>query len=96
MAQRIRIRDLLEYADLDVLRELADHLLDAGHSRNVVVDDVAAAIDAAVPFDLIVPGAVGAILESLDGPLLRIVARLIVDGVAKVRARRNEKRLQPA
>ena len=89
MSSRLRLSTLFAHVDQPALRDIAEHLLDAGHDRKKVVDDIVAAIDAAIPFAVLVPGAIGTLLESVDGPLARMVANLIVGAVEKARAHRQ-------
>lgn len=65
------------------LAALADSLLTAGHTPAEVAEDIAEVIDTAVDYNTLVPGAVGSILESLDGPILRIIAKIIVTAAVK-------------
>lgn len=82
-APRIRPSKLLGVIPRGQLARLADDLLSAGHSPAEVAIDIADVIDEAVDFASLVPGAVGSILESVDGPILRAVAGIIVAAAVK-------------
>lgn len=88
---RVRIKALSEHLDRPTLEQLAEHQLEAGHPTREVVHDIARAIDLAIPLDLLVPGAVGTLLESVDGPAVLLVANLLVTGVEKRRHRQRQK-----
>ncbi len=80
---RIRPAKLLGALPRGKLAALADSLLSAGHTPAEVAEDIAEVIDAAVDFSALVPGVAGSILESVDGPILRAVAGIIVAAAVK-------------
>lgn len=90
MTKRLMLSDILAYADEGTLRDIAVHLLEAGHGEDEVIKDIARALDAMVAFDRFVPNpVVGAALEAADGPLFLLVARLIVRAAKRAIARRH-------
>lgn len=91
---RLSLVTLFAHVDQPALRDIAKHQLIAGHDRKKVVDDLVAVMDAALPLDFLtslipIPGValVGSILETLDGPLLRLAANAIVTGIEKALAK---------
>lgn len=94
LARTPRLADILRKpAVREALQATAAAQLDAGHSPEDVADDVAAVLDALLPFDLLVPG-VGIALEAVDGIALRAIARAIVHAVQATqnRQRAHQKR----
>ena len=71
-----KIADILAHLDVPHLRAIAAHQLAAGHTREEVIADVVATIDALIPWSVI--GPVGVVIEALDGPLALLIAGLIV------------------
>lgn len=65
------------------LATLADELLSGGASPADAAEALAAVIDAAIDWTAIIPGVVGSILETADGPILRLVAGIIVGAAVK-------------
>jgi hypothetical protein len=79
---KIRLKDILAYVDVDALRTLAAEQLAAGHSREEVIEDIVALVDALVPWAVIIPGPAGVLVEAADGPIATAIAKLVV-GVAQ-------------
>lgn len=77
-APRLRLADVLKHVDIAAVGELAEALLEAGHSRDDIVHDVAGIVDQLLPFSVLVPGPAGLALEAIDGPVLLAIVRLVV------------------
>ncbi len=75
---RLRLADVIKHVDITAVGQLAEELLEAGHSRDEIVADVAALVDLALPFPVLVPGPAGLALEALDGPVLLAIIRVVV------------------
>lgn len=86
---KFRLTDILPHIDGATLRELAEHLLESGHSKEEAVADIVAAIDALVPWAILIPGPVGAVVEALDGPIANAIARLIVSAAASTKRKKK-------
>lgn len=43
-----------------------------------VIDDIVALVDAAVPWEAIIPGPAGAVVEAVDAPVAKAIARFVV------------------
>lgn len=71
-----KIADILAHINHTHLREIAAHQLASGHSREEVIADVVATIDALIPWGVIGPA--GVVIEAIDGPLATLIAGLIV------------------
>lgn len=80
---RLRPSKLLAAVPDAKLAKLADDLLSAGHTPAEVAEDIAAVLDAAIDFSALIPGAVGSILETVDGPIVKLVAGIIVAAARK-------------
>ena len=65
------------------LAHLADELLKGGLTPHEAAIELATVIDMAIDWTAIVPGVVGSILETADGPVLRLVAEIIVGAAVK-------------
>ena len=65
------------------LRAIARNLLQSGVSVDDTIEEVAQSIDAAVDWTTVIPGFVGAVLETVDGVVIRAVAGLIVHAIEK-------------
>ena len=50
--------------------DLADDVLDADGDEDKVLEAVADFVDTALPFNVIIPGPIGDIVEELDGPII--------------------------
>lgn len=50
--------------------DLADDVLEADGDEDKVLDAVAAFVDRALPFDVIIPGPLGGVVEQADGPII--------------------------
>lgn len=85
---KFRLADILAHLDSAALRSLAEHLLDAGHSREEAIADIVAMVDALVPWAVIIPGPIGVAVEALDGPIAKAIAGLVVNGVISARKRK--------
>ena len=83
MAAKFRIKAVLAELDIPALTDLARHLVASGHTREEAIDDIVALVDATIPWATILPGPAGAVIEAVDGPIARGIARLIVAGAAK-------------
>ena len=53
-----------------------DDLAEAGVDEDTAIQTVATIIDYALPMPALVPGAVGVVLEAVDGPVIQAVLRL--------------------
>ena len=84
---KIKIGDLLRSIDHATLRELAVHQLEAGHSRQEVIDDIVETIDALIPWSVI--GPVGTVIEAIDGPIAKGIATLIVNAAIAGKGKRH-------
>lgn len=69
---------ILDALPLDELLELARKLLQAGVSRDVVIDELVALADSLVDWRTIVRGLGGELLEAADGPVARAVIGVVV------------------
>jgi hypothetical protein len=65
------------------LAALADQLLAGGLSPHEAAVEIATVIDMAIDWTAILPGVVGSILETADGPVLRLVAEIVVGAAVK-------------
>jgi hypothetical protein len=81
MPRPIPLRDILPHIDIAALGELAEAQLDAGGTRHEAIDDVVAVMDALIPWDVLIPGPVGATVEALSPVVARAIARFVV-GIA--------------
>ena len=88
----MRLADILEHLDLSALRDLAEHQLGTGAAPRDVAQDIATAIDQLIPWDEILVGPAGAVVEALDGTVALAIGSLIVSGVRKRQARRAARR----
>jgi hypothetical protein len=86
-----RVKDVLPHLDTAALRDLAEHQLEAGHTREEVVADIVAMIDALVPWAVIIPGPIGVVVEALDGPIAKAIAGIVVNGVIAGRERKQQR-----
>lgn len=78
------LADILEAIDLNALREIAVAELASGQrSLEDTATSIAQLIDGLLPFDALVPGAVGAAIEKVDDKLVLPVARLVVAAARK-------------
>lgn len=81
----------IQKLDKRPLRKLAKGALADGKSVDEAVAAVVAAIDAAIPWALIIPGPLGIVIEALDGPIALAIATPIVRGVAEAQAKKAAK-----
>lgn len=86
-APKVRIGEILRAIDREALRDIAIHQLEAGHSVEEVIDDIVETIDAIIPWSVIGPA--GIVIEAIDGPIAKAVARLIVGAANAHRKRRQ-------
>lgn len=81
----VPLKTLLAHLDLPELHEVAADLLAAGRTREQVIDDIVALVDAAVPWEAIIPGPAGAVVEAVDAPLAKAIARFVVGAAERKR-----------
>jgi hypothetical protein len=55
-----------------------DDLIDAGGDEDQIVEAVSEFLDAALPLDILIPGAPGVAAEALDGKLFGILVPLFI------------------
>lgn len=70
---------VLAKLDVPSLVSSAQKLLKAGKDKEATVLEVIRIIDAMVPWNVLIPGPIGAALEVVDGPIARAVALYIVE-----------------
>jgi hypothetical protein len=58
--------------------DLVDDLIDAGGDEDQIVEAVSEFLDAALPLDILIPGAPGVAAEALDGKLFGILVPLFI------------------
>lgn len=64
--------------DWDHYRDIAAELLDGGKTEEEIVQLLAVAVDAALPFAILVPPPVGLALEVVDGVIFEAILRPLV------------------
>jgi hypothetical protein len=82
---KLRIKDVIALVDVPAITALAQHQLAAGHTREEVISDVVAVVDALIPWSVLIPGPAGVAVETLDGPIATAIATLIVAVAARQR-----------
>lgn len=70
---------VLAKLDVPSLVSSAQKLLKSGKDKEATVLEVIRIIDAMVPWNVLIPGPIGAALEVVDGPIARAVALHIVE-----------------
>lgn len=70
---------VLAKLDVPSLVSSAQKLLKSGKDKEATVLEVIRIIDAMVPWNVLIPGPIGAALEVVDGPIARAVALYIVE-----------------
>jgi len=70
---------VLAKLDVPSLVSSAQKLLKSGKDKEATVLEVIHIIDAMVPWNVLIPGPIGAALEVVDGPIARAVALYIVE-----------------
>ncbi len=70
---------VLAKLDVPSLISSAQKLLKSGKGKEATVLEILRIIDAMIPWNVLVPGPVGAVLEAVDGPIARAVALYIVE-----------------
>lgn len=101
---KVDVREVLRGVPWDELADVADELTEAGVDEDDVLREVAEVVDAVVPFNILIPGPIGALLEAKDDEaahrILRVVWAKIKAIVAASRnpemreARKERKRLK--
>jgi hypothetical protein len=86
---RERILDILSSVPLYELQHSLDQLAEAGADRDTLVQAGAALLDALSPWDVLVPGPAGLLLEAVDRIAYMALLGPVVDAALKVRARRR-------
>lgn len=100
MTGRLRLRSLLSRVKathpkigepLDEALATVDDLAEVDGENADAIEKAADVIDAVLAFDLVVPGALGALLERFDGFVIRALLRW-VDKRLKIRERKRGRR----
>ena len=87
MPKTLTLDAALQKIDKKPLRKLASTKLGEGKSVDETIADVVAAIDAAIPWALILPGPLGIAMEAVDGPIALAIAKPLVHAVVDARAK---------
>lgn len=103
MAWPDKIKDqekILKVIPWDEVLDLADELMDGGMDKDEALDEIASILDTIIPADALVPGPGGALLEIVDGTIIRaalgVVVAFATDPVRRAarKARRAERKAE--
>lgn len=82
MKKLLLVDDTREFASQVI--ELADDIVEAKGNEDKILDAVASFLDTALPFDLLIPGAVGQAVELADGPVVHEALETLADFLKKL------------
>lgn len=80
----VSLKALAQQIPTEEVRELAREMLGRGMAHGDVVDELVAFLDGLVDWSSVVKGAAGKALEAGDGPLLRMIVKVVVKSVSRV------------
>ena len=89
MKPPVPLKTVLAHLDLPSLKDAAHTLLAAGRTRDQVIEDITAMVDAMIPWAEIlglvgpVGAAIGVALDAVDAPIAIAIAKLVVPRAKK-------------
>jgi hypothetical protein len=81
------VRKARDLVDWNVVKDVAAVLFDAGHTEDEVVKEISDTLDAAIPFDDLVPAPAGNVIELIDDLLFELIVRPLVKAMRNTEVR---------
>lgn len=83
-----KVRDLVDW---NVAKDVAADLFEAGHTEDEVVKELSDTLDAAIPFDTLIPSPAGNMLELIDDMVFTLILRPLVKAMMNPEVRASWK-----